>query len=145
MVKKKEKKEELFFVELRDPEEVKKSILLVLKDILEALKRFEKFRETRHKKLDKIQKLRILVKEANKMLGSLKSKLPQTSLKAAFQAEPPARLISNNDKAGNNKKKKNTDSDEPQQKAKQAPKKEMTELERLEFELNAIENKLKSF
>ena len=118
---------ELFFVQVKEPSEVKRIILESLKDILEMLQMFEKSRHARHEKLVKIQKLRSLMKDANKLIGDLKAKLPQTSLKGAAaredkQPKKPAR-----------------------KKEEQAPKKGKSELERLEEELSAIEGKLKSF
>ena len=128
----KEQDSEVFFVEVMDPAEIRRNILESLKQILELLQKFEKFKHLRHEKLQKIQKLRSLMKDTNKMLGNLKLKLPQTSLKYM-----PA-----------NKEKKT--SAKPSRKKKEAkeekiPKKEKTELERLEAELSAIESKLKSF
>ena len=126
----KEQDNELFFVEVKEPAEVRRSILEALKEILELLQRFEKFKHIRHEKLAKIQKLRGLVKDANKMLGNLKAKLPQTNFKTYIPKEQkqPKKSIQ-----------------KKEAKEEKAPKKGKTELERLEAELSAIENKLKSF
>src|SRR3989338_4562285 len=78
---------ELFFVQIKEPSEVRRSILESLKEILEMLQRFEKFRHIRHDKLLKIQKLRVLMRDTNKLMGELKSRLPQTSLKGAAVKE----------------------------------------------------------
>lgn len=118
---------ELFFVQVKEPSEARRIILETLKDILEMLQMFEKSRHTRHEKLVKIQKLRSLMKDANKLIGDLKARLPQTSLKGAAARE---------DKPQRKPAKK---------KEEQAPKKGNSELERLEAELSAIEGKLKSF
>ncbi len=125
---KEQESNELFFVQIREPSEVRRGILESLKKILELLQRFEKFRHIRHDKLMKIQKLKVLMKDANKLMGELKSKLPQTSLKGVVVKET---------------------SKQPKKPAKkkeeQQPKKNKSELERLEAELSAIESKLKSF
>lgn len=118
---------ELFFVQIREPSEVRRSILEILKEILEMLQRFEKFRHIRHDKLIRIQKLRVLMKDTNKLMGELKAKLPQTSLKGAVAKE------------AKQSKKPAKKKEEPHSK------KEKSELERLESELSAIESKLKSF
>ena len=118
---------ELFFVQVKEPSEVRRIILESLKDILEMLQMFEKSRHARHEKLVKMQKLRALMKDANKLIGDLKAKLPQTSLKGAVARE-------------DSKPKKPAKKKEEQQ-----PKKGKSELERLEAELSAIEGKLKSF
>lgn len=131
----KEQKNELFFVEVKQPNQIRKHILETLKDILEVLHRFEKFRSMRHKKLESIQKLRAMLKDANKMLGTLKLKLPQTNLRATVVKE------SLGHRQIHHKKKKRSSKEE---KAEKPQKREMTETEKLEAELNAIESKLKS-
>lgn len=118
----------LFFVQIREPSEVRKSILESLKEILEMLQRFEKFKHIRHEKLMKIQKLRILMRDANKLMAELKAKMPQTSLKGIIVKEA-----------------KQTKKPAKKKEAQPQPKKEKSELERLEAELSAIESKLKSF
>ncbi len=127
---------ELFFVEIKEPEEARRHILETLKDIVQVLQRFEKFRQMRHKKLESVHKLRGLLKDANKMLGALKSKLPQTNLRASIVKEKAQQPK----KAHHKKGKKPA----PEQKQQKMPKKEMTEMEKLESELNAIEGKLRS-
>ena len=136
MVKAKGQGSELFFVQVKKPSEVRKDILETMREIVETLHRFEKFRHIRHKKLEKIHHLGVLVKQANKMLGNLRLKLPQTNLRATVvraQSEP---------KNIHHKKKKKTKAAEEKQ--EKMPKKELTEVDRLEAELSAIERKLKS-
>lgn len=132
----KEQNNEHFFVELKVPSEVRRNILEALKQIIEVLQRFEKFKHIRQEKLQGIHKVRILLRDANKLLGNLRIKLPQTNLRATVMKEPQIKHKEINDK----KKKK----EKPAAvKVVKAPKKEMTELEKLESELSAIENKLK--
>ncbi len=126
----KEQSNELFFVQVKEPNEVRRNILETLKEIVEVLKRFEKFKHIRHEKLEKINHLRVLIKQANKMLGDLKIKLPQTNLRATVTRETKPKV--------HHKKKKKAKAEE------KAPKKDVTELDKLEAELNAIESKLKS-
>ncbi|MBI2652247.1 hypothetical protein HYX00_02170, partial [Candidatus Woesearchaeota archaeon] len=64
MLKGKEQNNELYFVHIKEPNEIRRNILETLKDIVEVLQRFEKFKHTRHEKLEKIQKLRGLLKDA---------------------------------------------------------------------------------
>ena len=127
-----EQDNEVFFVEVKEPDEVKRSLLESLKQILELLQKFEKFKRIRHEKMEKIHKLRNLVKDTNKLFGNLKLKLPQTSLKLA----PVNKAQRQNEKHISKKK-------EP--KEGRMPKKDRTEMEKLEAELSAIESKLKSF
>lgn len=136
MVKMKEQNNELFFVQIKEPNEIRRNILETLKGIVEVLQRFEKFKHIRHEKLEKIQKLRGLVKDANKMLGSLKLKLPQTNLRVTVVREAPSHA----EKVHHKKKKKGKSAKSEEK----APRKELTEVEKLESELSAIESKLKS-
>ena len=130
MVKKEQP--ELFFVRVKEPIEVRRNILETLKEIVEVLQRFEKFRQLRHEKIEKISHLRVLLRQTNKMLGEMRSRLPQTNLRATVSREMPVHKA-------RHKKKKAKDS------AEKAPqKKELTQVEKLEAELNAIESKLKS-
>lgn len=130
---KKEQQPELFFVRVKEPVEVRRNILETLKEIVGVLQRFEKFRQLRHEKIEKISHLRVLLRQANRMLGELRGRLPQTNLRAAVSREVPAH------KARHKKKKGAKASEE-----KAPQKKELTEVEKLEAELNAIESKLKS-
>ena len=146
MVKMKEKVQdsELFFVEIRDPGEVRRNILETLKEILNSLQRFEKFRGMRQEKLEKIQNLRILVRQANNMIRHLKSKLPQTSLRAAPVREIPKQIRQVPHIKKRKSKKLKEAKEVKTEKQVKIPKKPMTEIEKLESELNAIEGKLKS-
>ena len=125
---------ELFFVQVKEPSEVRRNILETLRDIVEVLRRFEKFKHLRHEKLEKINNLRGLLKETNKVFGTLKSKLPQTNLRATVVREAPKHAK----KTHHRKSKKAKVAEE------KMPKKEITDADKLEAELNAIESKLKS-
>lgn len=131
----KEQSSELFFVQVKKPNEVRRDILETLREIVETLHRFEKFKRVRHEKIEKIHHLGVLLKQANKILGNLKLKLPQTNLRATAARTP------SQPKAHHKKKKKIKAAEEKQQKV---PKKELTEVDKLEAELSAIESKLKS-
>jgi len=129
----KEESNGLFFVQIKEPAEVRRNILETLKEIVEVLQRFEKFKHLRHEKIEQINKLRVQIKDANKMLGNLRLKLPQTNLRAM-----PVREATAHPKKTHRKGKKIKAAEE------KATKKEPTELEKLEAELSAIEGKLKS-
>ena len=126
MIKKQQREE--YFVEIKDPSEVRRHILETLKDILEVLHQFEKLRHIRHRKIEAVQKLRASMRAANRLMGNLKLMMPQTSMKPSVVSEE-------------HKKVKHVKKKVPEAKPQ---KKEMSELERLEAELNAIEGKLKS-
>lgn len=127
-----EQNNELFFVQLKQPSEVRKNILETLREILEILQKFEKFKRLRHEKLENVNKLSNLLKETNKMFGALKLRMPQTSLRTniARQTAPQTKKI-----VAKKKKKDAT--------AKKPVKRHISEVEKLETELSAIEGKLK--
>ena len=132
MVKSAKEHNELFFVEVKEPDEVRRNILETLKEVLELLQRFENFKHLRHEKMERIQRLRILMRDTNKLVGVLRIKLPQTNLKGMV----PKQHTPKTKKAAAKKK---------ESPAEKVPKKERTELDKLQEELNAIESKLKSF
>ena len=72
------------------------------------------------------------------MLGNLRMKMPQTNLKATVMKDAAPRH-----KPAVSKKKKISKSASIKEE-KAPPKKEMTELDKLQSELNAIESKLKN-
>ena len=84
-----------------------------------------------------MRKLVTLMKEANKLMGNLKLKLPQTNLKGIVLKELPARTQKPDDKKKNKGK-------SVEEKHERVPKREMTEIDKLDSELKAIESKLKS-
>lgn len=129
----------LYFVQVKRPGEVRKDILQTLRDVVEALRRFEKFKRIRHEKSLNIQKLRSLLKDSNKMFGNLKLKLPKTSLKAVTVNE----VLPKHGKPAHKENGKSKEKIDKELKKDKDPKREFTELERLEAQLSAIESKLK--
>ena len=77
------KDEDIFFVEVREPKEVKRLILSSMKNIIENLHQFERFKDIRHQKLSKISDLRKNIKDINKQINILKTVVPETKLRAA--------------------------------------------------------------
>ena len=71
----------MFFVELREPNEVRRNILESLKEIVENLQRFEKFKDMRADKLAHIEKLSKIVKDINKMVSTLRGTIPQAKIR----------------------------------------------------------------
>ena len=123
---------ELYFVEVTEPDEIRRHMLQSLRDILGTLQKFERMYARKNEKLAKIQRLRELMRESHKLMGVLKTRLPQTNIKPHFERHVQ-------------KEAKEAPKEEKKPKAKEQPKspKKMTEMERLEAELSAIEGKLK--
>ncbi|MBW2996513.1 hypothetical protein KY332_04405 [Candidatus Woesearchaeota archaeon] len=127
----KEKEEQVFYVGIKDPLEIRRSMLESSKELLQYLQRFEKFKAVRKEKAEQTAKLKGVMKEITTLVKQLKSNLPKTGLRAAKHKEKP--------------KPKKVTVAAPK---KEAPKvevekpKEMTELEKLESELSEIEGRL---
>jgi len=135
MVKLKEQTQGVYFVQVKDPVEVRKHILETLRQIFEMLQRLEKLKQLRHEKLDNISKLRSLFKDTNKLMATLKLKLPQTNLKVSLPKETHHhRHMAKSVKAKSKVAKEKAP----------APRKELSDAEKLEAQLNAIESKLKN-
>ena len=122
--------QEEYFVEIVDPGEVRKNILETLREILNLLQQFEKLKQIRQQRMQAVQSLRTSMRSAHKMMGNVKSMLPQTSLKASSVKEEK-------------KEKPHAAGKKHEEKEKKVVKK-ATEMERLESELSAIESKLRS-
>jgi hypothetical protein len=109
--------EQQYFVQIRDPADVRRGILGSSKQIIQILQRYERIRSLRVKKLEKIAKLRALNKEINLLVAKMKKTMPA----ADFRVK-----IGKDDKMG----KKTKDS------AK------LDDLNSLESELRMIEEKI---
>ena len=129
-----EKEEDILFVEVREPSEVRRNILESLKNIVETLQRFEKFKHIRKEKIRSINKLSNDLKGINRMLSDLKAAVPETKLR-----EIKIKLVLKEEKKEKPRKKKHgkmhRETGEGQ--------KPLTEVDRLESELGAIEEKLR--
>ena len=125
---------DLFFVEIREPNEIKRNILESMKDMVENLQRFEKFKDIRKEKIRTINKLGGDLKELNKLISNLKNSLPESKL----------RVIKVNAVLRESHKVKPSKKKEYKKRKITEEKKPVTELERLESELSVIEEKLGS-
>ena len=134
LIKMERESKDLFFVEVREPGEVRRNILESLKDIVEALQRFEKFKHARKEKLHSIGRLSSDLKGINKMISDLKEAIPEAKLR-----EIKIKAAIKEEKKGKPKKKKHG----KKHKEAEPRQRPLTEVERLESELGAIEEKLK--
>jgi len=121
---------DILFVEVHQSDEVRRNILESLKDIVENLQRFEKFKETRKEKIEHINELGKIIKDINKIIPNLKNSLPETKLRAVSKSKASVR-----------KKVIVKEKRSPEEVAKRKP---ITELQKLESELGDIESKLQS-
>ena len=133
MVKAGTEKEGLFFVEVRDPNNVKRNIFESLRDIVQSLQKFERFKQLRNQKVDSIDKLRKDLREINKLVSDLKIKLPEARLREA-KLKPVLREAP---------KRKESAKKQYKREAVEMGDKPANDLQKLESELSAIEEKLK--
>lgn len=156
--------EDVFYVGVRDPIEIRRNLLESSREAVQFLQRYEKLRSIRQEKLQAMQQLRIDVRELRALVNNLRKALPKTKLRIRLheehQPEFKCDACSNTFKTeaafGKHMKKHEKKKKEVKKEAKpmpeapevEAPKKEerkprtQSELERLESELTEIEGKL---
>jgi len=71
------KEEDVFFVGIKDPIEVRRNLLESTRDIVQTLQRFERFKQVREEKQQEVVRLREQVREISKLVNKLKSLLPK--------------------------------------------------------------------
>ena len=127
-MKKKEIVEEVYYVGIREPVELRKEMLLSSRSVIQSLKKYELFKELRKEKLSYTYELRRVMEELAVLNKRLRRYLPASKMRAAEltqekkvtqQTPPPARV-----------------------KAKQLLEEPRTRLELLEGELDKIEDQL---
>lgn len=113
-------KEDIFYVGIKNPLDVRRGLLESYKYMIKGLQMHEKFKSTREEKIEQIIRLRNVMEDIEKLNARLKAELPKTELRA---------------------KNTNVEQTMPKTTYSRAPKK-MSEVERLERELDDIESKL---
>lgn len=106
-----------YFVQIRDPAEIRRGILGSSRQIIQILQRYERIKVLRVKKLEKLAKLRALNKEINLLVAKLKKTMPASDFRVHAGKD---------ERAG--------------KKAKESPK--VDDLNKLEAELRMIEDKI---
>ncbi len=141
-MKKKEreiKQEEIFYVGLKQPVELRRNVLESSKDAIQLMQRYEKLRELRKSKEDGMLKLKDDIDNIRKAVRKLKSVLPKAGIRAKAleglgkkeEVQPEVKVEEEKPKKARVKKEKI-----------EAPKRELSEIEKLEMELGKIEQKL---
>ncbi len=136
MTKKEKKKEEVFFVGVKEPIEIRRNILEASREMVLLLQLYEKFKAVREEKRHEMEKLRGLVREIAQLVSRLKKHLPKTSLRAL-----PLGEIKRQVKEVEIREKVPVHFVAEKQEEKTLTE-ELTELEKLEAELASIEQKL---
>lgn len=122
-----EEKGEVYFVGLESPNELRRTLLESTRDAVDVMKRFERFKSVRAEKAKEIERLKSNIREISKLISKLRSELPKTKLRVTLpkREKVPEKTVVKKKEVNKPKKK------------------EMTELDKLESELSAIEGKLK--
>lgn len=76
-----------YFVQLRDPLDIRRSILGSSKQIIHVLQRYERIKELRIKKLETIEDLKRINKEINLSIAKLKKALPAADYRVKIGKE----------------------------------------------------------
>jgi len=121
-----EKEDDLFFVEVKEPADMRREVLESQKIVIGGLQRYENIKFLRAKKVESINKLKSQLKELSKDLSELKTILPSTGIKVV------------------SKPKKKDVKEEKLKEVEHVKKTPANELEKLESELHDIEKKLSS-
>ena len=75
--------DELFFVGIRDPIELRKELLTSSKNLIDSLKRYEAYKDVKEEKLLHIMELKRVFDELLVLNKKLRNKLPHIPVKAA--------------------------------------------------------------
>ena len=116
------------FAGIREPIEIRRNILESSKDVIESLKKFQRFESLRNARHKEAAHLRQTVVDLNRLLSRLRAKLPKAKLKLEAVREVL--------------KPKKIEAPLPQEQNTDAPKKQASEVDRLQSELDEIEAKL---
>jgi len=74
--------DELFFVGIKDPIELRKDLLTGSKDLIDSLRRYEQYKDFKRQKLDYIMELKRVFDELLVLNKKVRGKLPRTPLKS---------------------------------------------------------------
>lgn len=128
---KKKESESIFYVGVKDPVELRRSILESSKEMLQHLQRADKFKEVREEKAAEISKLKVTMDQLNKLVRKLRLAMPKTGVRAAAGKK----------KETKHKKSAKAHKQEEVELTVEKPI-QMSELEKLESELSEIEGRL---
>ena len=123
-----DKETDVFYIGVKEPSSIRRTLLESSKTIVEGLQRYENFKMIREQKEPEIFMFKEDMREINKLMMKLKVILPKTNLKEVVRKE----------KKGKAKKIE----EKPIPKIKIEKKVDPTELQKLESDLADIERKL---
>ena len=80
-----------YFAQIKDPIEIRRSILGCSRELIGVLQRYERIKELRVQKIEKVAKLRALNKEINLGIAKLKKVFPAVEMRVKVGEEAPRR------------------------------------------------------
>ena len=85
-------KQNVFFVGIKEPAEVRRAILESSKEALQSLQQYEKFKSVRIEKTKEILRIKRIFKELDNLVLKLKAKIPKTDLRVRTAEKPKAKV-----------------------------------------------------
>jgi TolA-binding protein len=140
------KEQDVLYVGLSDPIELRRTILEATKDAVEMLQKYEKFRAVREEKVATINQLQEQLREIAKLVAKLKAEMPKVDIRIKLHSEQE--MIERERKAAKEAEKQKKQKEKKYKTTLKIPikgvskKSELGELEKLEAELTNIEQKL---
>lgn len=151
MTQQQKKKNEVFYVGIKDPIELRRSLLESSKEIVQLLQDFEKFKELRDQKALLKEQIKKEVAESDAMMRKLKTILPKIELRIKLDREHVEPKVDTDGeeiktvKVKKGKKLVSVKVNKPKKEEKAVEKHSkstINELDKLEAELKKIEAKL---
>jgi hypothetical protein len=81
--------EDIFYVHIKEPVEIRKTILESSKQTVKLLQRYENIREVRIRKVEQINKLRKNFRELVVIVNKLKQEMPKVNIRIPKVGEKP--------------------------------------------------------
>ncbi len=131
-----------YFIRINEPRALRRLILEASKEIIHTLKGYHLLLDIRDGKRELADQLRRNLSALNKLVGELERLLPEKSLKEVEAFLPPP--VKERRKKSRAVKSAKSAEGEKAKGAKTAPKKKLSEVERLDHQLNEIEQRLQT-
>lgn len=128
--------ENIFYVGVKNPVELRRSLLEASKDVLELMKRYDHIMELKQKRLQKVNQLKDISRDITKQCSKLRLALPSVD-SVAKESEKHIRVT------GKQMKPEQKEVMKIREKDTFAQSRTVSEVKKLERELMDIENKLK--
>ncbi len=129
-------KSDFFYVGVENPELLRRNLLEASKGMIQVLQRYEKLKAIRAEKYANAAKLKAVYDNIVNMMSEMKAELPSPDIRSLPKHDKHEEIRMARKSAG--------EKEEAPVKQEKPIKKPMTGIERLEAELNEIEQKLKA-